>query len=359
LKFKFDVNLRRPAQIAGSITLEDDKVSHRNVSQPGFTLVELLVVIAIIGVLVALLLPAVQAAREAARRAQCNNNLHQIGLGVLNYESSKKEIPCNHYSGNYGVPDTFWGSAQVNGPGAPCRAWSWLAMTLPYLEQAALYQRGGVPATPLSKSGILDAVIPGFQCPSDELQNNNPLFRSNTWYIKQIAVLGLSNYDGVMGAQSNVPPFFNLNADGDPNANEPWFNGNGIMAIFAWQSPLGFNNVEDGTSRTMMVGEQAFEMSRASCGEEGKCYGLGYSWAHSVEASATASIQPNYAVPGTPSPDPTAETYPYRTQFGFNSMHPAGLNFVYADGSVHFIDESIDLGIYHALATIKGGETLQ
>jgi prepilin-type N-terminal cleavage/methylation domain-containing protein/prepilin-type processing-associated H-X9-DG protein len=339
--------------------VEDNKVSHRNVTSRGFTLVELLVVIAIIGVLVALLLPAVQAAREAARRSQCTNNLRQIGLGVQNYESGKKEIPYNHYSGNYGLPDTDWGGPQVNGPGAPCRAWSWLAMTLPYLEQAALYQRGGIPATPLAQSKILDVVIPEFQCPSDELQNNNPIFRSNTWYIKQIVSLGLSNYDGVMGAQSNVPPFVNPNADGDPTLMEPWFNGNGIMAIFAWQSPLGFNNVEDGTSRTMMVGEQAFELSRASCGEEGKCYGLGYSWAHSVEASATAAIPPNTAVPGAPYPDPSVATYPYRTQFGFNSMHPGGLNFVYADGSVHFIDESIELGTYRALATIKGSETVQ
>lgn len=322
----------------------------------GFTLVELLVVIAIIGVLVALLLPAVQAAREAARRSQCTNNLKQIGLGVHNYESAHKEIPYNRYSGNYGVPDSFWGGAQVNGPGAPCRAWSWLASILPYMEQGSLYQLGGIPNTPLGVSAALGEVIPALQCPSDELPNVNPLTRVNTWYIKGARQVGLTNYDGVMGSQSNVPPYANPNINGEPN--EPWLNGNGVMAIFAWQNPLGFRNIEDGTSQTLMAGEQAFEMSRASCGEDGKCYGLGYSWAHSVEASATAAIPPNEAVPGRPSLDPTVETFPYRTQFGFNSMHPGGLHFVYVDGSVQFIEESIDLGVYRAMATIKGGETL-
>jgi hypothetical protein len=169
--------------------------------------------------------------------------------------------------------------------------------------------------------------------------------------------IGLTNYDGVMGAQSNVPMFANANVDG--TGDEPWFNGNGVMAPFAWQNPLGFQHVEDGTSRTMMAGEQAFELARANCSVESQCYGLGYSWAHSIEASATASIAPNFAVPGVPSADPNVGSFPYRSQFGFNSMHPGGLSFVYVDGSVHFINESIELGVYHALATIKGGETLE
>jgi prepilin-type N-terminal cleavage/methylation domain-containing protein/prepilin-type processing-associated H-X9-DG protein len=325
-----------------------------------FTLVELLVVIAIIGVLVALLLPAVQAAREAARRSQCTNNLKQIGLGVLNYESSTKEIPYNRYSGGYGVGSVPWGDDQV-GDGsdpAPCMAWSWLASILPYMEQGAIFTQGGIPKTPLETSTAVGAVVPAFHCPSDELQNANPMVRVNTYYVRGVRAIGMTNYDGVMGAQSNVPLFVNDNIDA-PGQNEPWYNGNGVMSIFAWQNPLGMKSVEDGTSRTFMAGEQAFEQSRAACGDLGKCYGLGYTWAHSVEASATAAIQPNFAVPGRPSLDPSVDAFPYRSQFGFNSMHPGGLHFVYVDGSVHHINEDIDLGVYRAMATIKGGETLE
>lgn len=325
----------------------------------GFTLVELLVVIAIIGILVALLLPAVQAAREAARRSQCTNNLRQIGLGVLNYESNTKEIPYNRYSGGYGIPSEPWGDDLV-GDGsdpAPCMAWSWLASILPHIEQAAIYTQGGIPKTPMETSTAMGAVIPTFQCPSDELQNANPLTRVNTYYVRGIRMLGLTNYDGVMGAQSNVPLFVNDNVD-DPGHNEPWRDGNGVMAVFAWMNPLGMEDIQDGTSRTFMAGEQAFELSRAACGDIGKCYGLGYSWAHSIEASATAAVQPNFAVPGQPIADPSVDTYPYRSQFGFNSMHPGGLHFVFVDGSTHFVSQDINLGVYHAMATIKGGETL-
>jgi prepilin-type N-terminal cleavage/methylation domain-containing protein/prepilin-type processing-associated H-X9-DG protein len=349
--------MRRAAYLTALIE-EECVVSLTPAKTRGFTLVELLVVIAIIGVLVALLLPAVQAAREAARRAQCTNNLKQVGLGVLNYESSKKELPYNRYSGNYGVPESFWGGPQVNGPGAPCRAWSWLSTILPYIEQAAIFQQGNIPNASMVNNPVLEAVIPALQCPSDELANNNPLNRANTWYVKGVRNIGMTNYDGVMGAQSNVPIFFNDNVEA-PGQTEPWFNGNGVMAIFRWQNPIGMQHVEDGTSRTLLAGEQAFEMSRANCGVDGKCYGLGYAWFHSVEASATAAIPPNFAVPGQPIADPNAETFPYRSQFGFNSMHPGGVHFAYVDGSVQFIQENIELGVYHALATIRGGETLQ
>ena len=329
---------------------------HTRFMKSGFTLVELLVIIAIIGVLVALLLPAVQAAREAARRSQCTNNLKQIGLGVHNFESAQKVLPYNRYSGYGGVPETEWGGQQVNGPGLPCRAWSWLASILPYIEQSAIYAQGNIPKVPLMDSTALGTVIPAFQCPSDELAANNPIVRNRTYYVINAPRVGLTNYDGVMGAQSNVPLFANVNVDG--SGDDPWANGNGAMPLLGAQDPLGFRNVEDGTSRTLMSGEQAFELSRATCPDAGRCYGLGYAWAHSAEASATASVPPNYAVPGQPNADPSVEQIPFRSQYGFNSMHPAGLSFVYVDGSVHYLNDSIELGVYHAMATIKGGETL-
>ena len=327
----------------------------RKETKAGFTLVELLVVIAIIGVLVALLLPAVQAAREAARRSQCTNNLKQIGLGVHNFESSQKIIPFNRYSGDYGTPTSAWGSPAIT-EATPCRAWSWLASILPHIEQAQVYAQGDIPKTALKLSSAMGAVIPAFQCPSDELPNNNPLNRSESYYTRGALVAGLTNYDGVLGAQSDVPPYANPNVE--RTGDEPWMNANGVMGPLRWQDPLGFQHIEDGTSRTMLAGEQAFELARANCKDKGRCYGMGYSWAHSIEASATAAIPPNIAVPGAPNNDPSVEAFPYRTQFGFNSMHPAGLSFAFTDGSVHFINDSVELGVYHALATIKGGETL-
>jgi len=331
-----------------------------NRNTAAFTLVELLVVIAIIGVLVALLLPAVQAAREAARRSQCTNNLKQIGLAAHNFESATKTIPFNRY-GDYGAPDT-WGRAVVNcgsecATNTPCRAWSWLASCLPYMEQGAIYQQGGIPTTPLETSTAVGAVIAGFHCPSDLLADSDPLQRTNTYYVRQLRAVGLTNYDGVMGAQSHVPMFVNDNVDA-PGSNETWQFGNGAMPVLGWLNPLQFRNIEDGTSNTLMAGEQAFDAARVGCADRGKCYGMGYSWAHAVEASATAAIQPNWAVPGQIPADPNFETTPYASLIGFNSAHPSGLHFVYVDASVHFINEEIDISVYRAMATIKGGETL-
>jgi prepilin-type N-terminal cleavage/methylation domain-containing protein len=342
---------------------EDEAVSRNSRRTAAFTLVELLVVIAIIGVLVALLLPAVQAAREAARRSQCTNNLKQIGLGVLNYESSKSEIPYNRYTGGYDYlpPLDTWGKDYVDGLGGTSRAWSWLASILPYIEQGAIYTQGGIPNTTIARSTATSAIIAAFQCPSDELQGQNPIVRQSSYYVRNIPSFGLTNYDGVMGAQSSAAGAYsndNVDAPGQ-GLNETWRNGNGVMAIFAFADPLSMANVEDGTSRTFMAGEQAFELSRCVCAIPTNCYGLGYAWAHSVEASATAAVPPNYAVPGAPNLDPNFATAPYQSQFGFNSMHPGGLSFVYVDGSVHYINEDIALGVYRAMATIKGGETLE
>jgi prepilin-type N-terminal cleavage/methylation domain-containing protein/prepilin-type processing-associated H-X9-DG protein len=340
---------------------EDVAVSRNSSRNAAFTLVELLVVIAIIGVLVALLLPAVQAAREAARRSQCNNNLKQIGLGVLNFESSKNEIPYNRYTGGYDFepPLDIWGDDVVAGQGGTSRAWSWLASILPYIEQGAIYNSGGIPNTTIAKSLATNAKIPTFECPSDELQNHNPIIRQNSYYVRNIPSFGLTNYDGVMGAQSShAGPYANDNVDA-PGLNETWRHGNGMFPIFGFIDPLSLANVEDGTSRTYLAGEQAFELSRCVCSVPTNCYGLGYSWAHSVEASATAAVPPNLAVPGEPNYDPDFATAPYRSQFGFNSMHPGGVNFVHVDGSVHFVSDDIVLGVYRAMATIKGGESLQ
>lgn len=156
-----------------------------------FTLVELLVVIAIIGVLVALLLPAVQAAREASRRAKCQNHLRQIGLAVHLFEDSHKKIPANRY-GDYDAWTDF------GGPFENSSSWSWLAAILPYLEQANIANTGDIPNRQLNQTAVLATSIPVFHCPSDEIGRIKTFFEKSR-YLRGLQT-GLTNYKGVQGA---------------------------------------------------------------------------------------------------------------------------------------------------------------
>lgn len=317
-------------------------------SQPrrnfAFTLVELLVVIAIIGILVALLLPAVQAARESARRAQCTNNIKQLGLGVLNFESSMKLIPYNRYS-DYGYP-TAWGTS--TGPGA--KAWSWIASILPYIESSELYDQGGVPNQVFGNNVAVGTNIPMLFCPSDEMKTYSPINRAKSRYMAGILLVALTNYKGVLGSNYGWGPWANIGANGQ---YEPWAFGDGILPAQGFANPIKLSQVTDGTSKTFVAGEQVWNESRSSCPTT-DCYGMGFSWAHTIEATATAAIYPNLAVPGV---DPSPTKPDLTIHNGFSSLHPGGLNFVYADGSVRFINDSIAIGVYRAQGTIKGGET--
>ncbi len=309
-----------------------------------FTLVELLVVIAIIGLLVALLLPAIQAAREAARRSQCANNMRQLGLAAQNFESSKKEIVFNRYS-DYAGFDNWdrWGAAG----GIQSKGWSWLASLLPYIESGNEYQQAGIPNKTFEMNPAVNLTIPNFLCPSDEMRSFSP-FKEATLYMKNLEV-ALTNYDGVTGSNFCWGPWANSGITEDC---EPWRSGDGILAPLAWVNPLKVSNVVDGMSHTAMIGEQAWNENRARCllTSNGQCWGLGFSWVHAIEATATMAIPPN-----TPSQNPS-EKPDYLVHNGFNSVHPSGINFAFADGSVRLLDDSISLGVYRALGTIKGEE---
>ncbi len=330
----------------------------------GFTLVELLVVIAIIGILVALLLPAVQAAREAARRTQCTNNLKQLGLGALNYESAMKRFVYSRYSDYRDFPG--WDEWGDFGP-PKSKGWSWLAALLPYLEQNDLYELGGVPNKTLkplltSDRSIIDVTLPMFLCPSDEAAAFGQ-YQSGSPYTLRLQVAP-TIYKGVSGsnfcwgtwANSRNPPVVN------PQIQDcdPWRHGDGVLAIYNWVHPLKLAKVIDGTSKTAMAGEQVWSEARAKCkfSGGGDCWGLGYSWAASVETVATCAMPPNDTTASTLGSAAARET-DYQVHNGFSSRHPGGVVFVYVDGSVQFVDDSISIGVYRALGTIQGSETIQ
>ena len=242
------------------------KRSQLQTDDKGFTLIELLVVISIIAVLIALLLPAVQAAREAARRAQCVNNLKQIGVALFNYENSIGAFPPGYidYQNNpNNTPDLDMG------PG-----WGWAAMLLPFLEQQPLYNsiNFSLGITNASNSTAVLTSLTVFQCPSDGY-NPQPCILYDSTFSNPIATVAHSNYVAVCGweecfmnATGNPQPFYlNTNdandQDGDPTDG---ISGSGITCGFGpagigmfWRnSNTRIAAVTDGLSNTIAVGER-------------------------------------------------------------------------------------------------------
>jgi len=256
----------------------------------GFTLVELLVVIAIIGILIALLLPAVQAAREAARRMQCTNNLKQIALAMHTYHDTLRIFP----PGSVRVPQGH----------------TWYTFVLPFIEQRPLYDqvdpRGQqIPATAPS-DGPLVTQLGIYRCPSDSGK------AINKWY---------GNYPTVNYVASRAM----FNAPGNS---------------MNWPLSLRIRDILDGLSNTFLISERGLaERSTA---------GIWSGWittAGSFNFSSTSPINTPYlATDGDPTGpvDVTPSADPWYSRFTVTSRHPGGANFAFCDGSVHFISENIE-----------------
>lgn len=296
-----------------------------------FTLLELLVVLAIIGVLIGLLLPAVQKVREAAARAACISNLKQLALAVHDYSDTQGALPCGQFLGPYGV-----------GPNS--QAWSWLARLLPYVEQQNISQSGGIPVKTLQGSGVLADRVSIFFCPSDNAVSVGVTEHAGNF---EGIPVGLTNYKGVSG--SNWGADFQdhivvLQTDwrhlGTNGSYDGLANGDGMMYRSDWTRPLRLLAVTDGTSNTFMIGEDVPALNDWC------------SWPYSNNAYGTCAIPPNVQRPGGGSYDPND----WQNTWSFRSRHSGGLNFALADGSVHFITTAIDLELYRALATMAGGE---
>jgi prepilin-type N-terminal cleavage/methylation domain-containing protein/prepilin-type processing-associated H-X9-DG protein len=312
-----------------------------------FTLIELLVVIAIISVLIALLLPAVQSAREAARRTQCTNNLKQIGVALHNYHGAIGSFPPGYLS--LKDPVTF----DNDGPG-----WGWAAFALGQMEQTPLYNSINIVLgieVPANQTARLTQVA-SFFCPSDAWRMDRftvvDSTTTGTTAGAAICDVASSNYVGSVGSgdPSSLYPYI-IDADNGPPGRD---NGNGL---FFRNRSVNIAQITDGTSQTFAAGERSQNLSRAS-------------WTGAVTNAAV----PLVALQGGAGFDPegggalvlshTGEGHGPNSPSGlahgdqYWSLHPGGANFLFTDGSVHFIKEQVGFTVFQSLATRAGGEVL-
>jgi prepilin-type N-terminal cleavage/methylation domain-containing protein/prepilin-type processing-associated H-X9-DG protein len=269
--------------------------------RPGFTLIEVLVAVAVIGILTALLLPAVQSARASARRVTCANQLRQMGLALHLYHDSSLCFPPGSY---------------VMGPSFPMQSgWGWGAMILPALEQQALHDQidfGNGTAVGNNLS-LIARSIPLWRCPSEIAPDQIEAFPLDHAPFR----LASGNYCGSEG-------------------------------VLAAMSRVRIGDIRDGTSRTLMLGERMVQsgddgtlpFTSAWCGQ--------VAFADVYEYRSVPHLVPSRLHPINVSPsDPRC----------FGGRHAGGANFVFADGSQRFLNESMDGSVFESLGTASGGET--
>ncbi len=296
----------------------------------GFTLVELLVVIAIIGILIALLLPAVQAAREAARRSQCTNNLKQLALATHNYHDTFRSFP----SGFMKSPN--------NTNGNDLNQWGWTALILPFVEQQALHDRIKpgpnqleVLATTLlsgTSLGVLSEPIAVFRCPSDVGPNANTSRDRFPWSAGgNTGRPATSNYVAATDSWRNSGNNANLTCGSGQLATA-------AVGIFTQNSDTKIRDVTDGTSNVIALGERRWRVKL----DDGTLYTVGAANVFGVRRANAEGTRADQVACGCPkiNLNLSADTA-NRKQQGFSSEHPGGAQFALADGSVRFISETI------------------
>ena len=328
----------------------------------GFTLVELLVVIAIIGILVALLLPAVQTAREAARRAHCTNKLKQISLAALNYHDVARTFPPAFLSG--------W---NFTTPKVRKRGFSLYIHLLPFIEMNSLYDQWDFSDPDLAFVGDMDSVAakgPDLLCPS-EPENENPLDYGKK-HIQGVEMpprhIKVTSYCGNAGTRSYHPDsgflkadgvFFMVGPDSQPEPN---------------QQPVKISDIKDGTSNTLFFGERSrWDPNYNTFAAEGWDWALRFygNWCGAsrlvVSHNTLSSYSPiNYRIPfnfdekATASPPAnTSDDFKYyidKRLCAYGSCHPGGANISRVDGSVRFFSETIPMVTLSALSTRCGRE---
>jgi prepilin-type N-terminal cleavage/methylation domain-containing protein/prepilin-type processing-associated H-X9-DG protein len=284
----------------------------------GFTLVELLVVIAIIGILIALLLPAIQAARESGRRAHCINNLKQLGLGIMAYEDSYKFFPA----GRVGCDDNN-SSYCGNNPATQHVGTSMFILILPYIEEKGLYamfdSKTGMniidyPSLNAQNQRVAHTQPNVLACPSDTAKPVDP--DPTSWATTSYALV----------AGTNGPPSI---------GSAVKYNNTGM---FYYRSRLYIQDVKDGLSRTLFLGEVY----------DGHLSEVSAAWNYAARHGLVRStVNPLNTKPGA------GITY-NGLNGAFASRHRGGANFLYGDGRVDFFNENISIDIYRACSTRAG-----
>jgi prepilin-type N-terminal cleavage/methylation domain-containing protein/prepilin-type processing-associated H-X9-DG protein len=277
----------------------------------GFTLVELLVVITIIGILIALLLPAVQAAREAARRSQCSNNLKQAALGLHLYHEANKVFPCGL---SYKAPSYS--------------GWSWAAEILPYMEHANITSQINYKAAfnDSTNQQIIKKFVSTYVCPSAPVPAQLVYCCGGFPGTKHIAE---TNYAGIATDTAKSSEAFAFA-----------FNGSGCLYV---ASSISFNMIPDGTSQTLLLGETITFLDPKDdplVASQGYPAGtvLADSWAAATRLTTAYGINKG------------ASYY----QSGPRSGHPGGANFAFADGHISYLSDNIQQAILRSLTTRNG-----
>jgi prepilin-type N-terminal cleavage/methylation domain-containing protein/prepilin-type processing-associated H-X9-DG protein len=304
-----------------------------------FTLIELLVVIAVVGVLVSLLLPAIQAARESARMMSCKNNLKQLGLALQLHHDTMQMLPPG------------WKASANEPAGDP--GWGWGALVLPYIEEGPLYQGkfdSSVPIADPTNQALRETSIAVFLCPSESQENlfwlpkddghdhhehdeheeeheheeeeheeeHDPQHEGHYDEGEQLLYVARANYVGMFGTQEieDVP------SSGD--------------GVFFHNSRIAFKHVIDGLSKTIFLGERSSRLG-------------GSTWVGNVHEAKESMAR----VVGSADHLPNARSGHFED---FSSRHPSGAHFLMGDGSVRIITDSVEEDVYQAMGTRAGKE---